>query len=162
MGIEAETMIFTYGTLKRGFSNHTLLQDLIRTGDAVLKGTYTTFQKFPLVCGPYKVPFLLNMPGSGHRVSGELYAVSSYGLGRVDELEGTTRGHYQRLPIQLTAENQESVTAAAEAYFAETSYDEELWRKSKKMGFCCYSEKEAKGRHQRAKFNCRLKIGESN
>ncbi|KAK0592271.1 hypothetical protein LWI29_016140 [Acer saccharum] len=149
MGIEAErqckTMIFTYGTLKRGFSNHTLLQDLMRTGDAVFKGTYTTFQKYPLVCGPYKVPFLLNMPGSGHRVSGELYAVSSYGLGRVDELEGTTRGHYQRLPIQLTPENQESVTAAAEAYFAETSYDEELWRKSEKMGFCCYSEKEAKG-----------------
>ena len=28
------TLIFTYGTLKQGFSNHALLQDLISTGDA--------------------------------------------------------------------------------------------------------------------------------
>ncbi|TYI16521.1 hypothetical protein ES332_A08G261000v1 [Gossypium tomentosum] len=95
------SLIFTYGTLKRGFSNHVLLQDLMRTGDAVFKGSYQTVEKYPLVCGPYRVPFLLNLPGSGHRVTGELYAVSSRGLARVDELEGTSRGHYERLPILL-------------------------------------------------------------
>ncbi|KAL5834664.1 hypothetical protein ACOSQ4_014161 [Xanthoceras sorbifolium] len=151
MGIEAErqctTMIFTYGTLKRGFSNHTLLEDLTRTGDAIFEGTYTTINKYPLVCGPYKVPFLLNIPGSGHPVSGELYALSSYGLSRVDDLEGTTRGHYQRLPVQLTpdkANNQDSM-ASAEAYFADTSYEQELWRKTQKMVFSSYSDKEARG-----------------
>jgi gamma-glutamylaminecyclotransferase len=49
MGIEIEnnsnrasitTLIFTYGTLKRGFSNHVLMQDLIKTGDAVFNGIY--------------------------------------------------------------------------------------------------------------------------
>jgi gamma-glutamylaminecyclotransferase len=49
MGIEIEnnsnrasttTLIFTYGTLKRGFSNHVLIQDLIKIGDAVFNGIY--------------------------------------------------------------------------------------------------------------------------
>ncbi|KAJ0079001.1 hypothetical protein Patl1_23713 [Pistacia atlantica] len=152
MGIETAqtpcitTSIFTYGTLKRSFSNHTLIQDLMRTGDAVFKGTYTTVDSFPLVCGPYKVPFLLNFPGSGLRVTGELYGVSAYGLARMDELEGTTRGHYQRLPIQGDKENEEGVKiTCAEAYFADKSYDKELWRRNGKKGFGVYSEKEAKG-----------------
>ncbi|XVF56603.1 hypothetical protein PTKIN_Ptkin06aG0134100 [Pterospermum kingtungense] len=137
MGIEnnnCENLIFTYGTLKRGFSNH-VLQDLMRTGDAVFKGTYTTVEKYPLVCGPYRVPFLLNMPGSGHRVSGELYAVSARGLARVDELEGTSRGHYKRLPIKLIPaeadkenynKEDEVLTCAAEAYYACKSYEKEM------------------------------------
>jgi gamma-glutamylaminecyclotransferase len=33
-------LIFTYGTLKKGFSNHVLIQDLIKTGDAVFNGIY--------------------------------------------------------------------------------------------------------------------------
>ena len=49
MGIEIENnsnrasttmLIFTYGTLKKGFSNHVLIQDLIKTGDAVFNGIY--------------------------------------------------------------------------------------------------------------------------
>ncbi|KAJ6865295.1 hypothetical protein NC651_035770 [Populus alba x Populus x berolinensis] len=34
------TLIFTHKTLKRGFSNHVLMQDLIKTGDAVFNGIY--------------------------------------------------------------------------------------------------------------------------
>ncbi|XP_022744135.1 putative gamma-glutamylcyclotransferase At3g02910 [Durio zibethinus] len=165
MGIDNDScvnLIFTYGTLKRGFSNHVLLQDLMRTGDAVFKGTYQTVEKYPLVCGPYRVPFLLNMPGSGHRVTGELYAVSARGLARVDELEGTSRGHYERLPIQLmpasdgnesgNKENKEELltcsgdlTCAAEAYYAHKSYEKEMWERNGRKGFWIYSEKEAKG-----------------
>ncbi|XVE62317.1 hypothetical protein DITRI_Ditri06bG0108500 [Diplodiscus trichospermus] len=145
-------LIFTYGTRKRGFSNHVLLQDLMRTGDAVFKGTYESVEKHPLVCGPYRVPFLLNMPGLGHRVSGELYAVSARGLARLDELEGTSLGHYERLPIQLmpagngNKENEEaSWTCAAEAYYAHKNYDKEMWNRNGRKGLWIYSEKEAKG-----------------
>ncbi|KAI4332350.1 hypothetical protein L6164_017267 [Bauhinia variegata] len=159
-GTGTRSMIFTYGTLKRGFSNHTLLQDLVRTGDAAFVGTYRTAQSYPLVCGPYRVPFLLNIPGSGHPVEGEMYAVSSRGLARVDELEGTTRGHYVRLPVKLVEQKEgdggekngvvsggEDGTAltCAEAYFAHQSYAMELWKKSEKRGFRAYTEKEAKG-----------------
>lgn len=164
MGVENKSctnLIFTYGTLKRGFANHVLLQDLMRTGDAVFKGTYRTVENYPLVCGPYRVPFLLNMPSSGDRLTGELYAVSARGLDRVDELEGTSLGHYERLPIQLVPadhpngnerEEEEEllkyageVTCAAEAYYAHKSYEKEMWKRNGRKGFWIYSEKEAKG-----------------
>jgi len=38
------TLIFTHRTLKRGFSNHVLMQDLIKTGDAVFNGIYRNEQ----------------------------------------------------------------------------------------------------------------------
>lgn len=143
------TLIFTYGTLKRGFWNHTLLQDLMRTGDASFIGIYRTTERLPLVCGPFRVPFLINSPGSGHRVEGEVYAVTNRGLGRTDELEGLSRGHYVRLPIDVEATDGGGVVAA-EAYYAHPSYAMELWRKEgkKKEGggvISSYSEKEAKG-----------------
>jgi gamma-glutamylaminecyclotransferase len=151
-------LIFTYGTLKRGFSNHALMQELMRTGDAALVGTYRTAEKFPLVCGPYRVPFLLNLPGCGQRVLGELYAVSFKGLVRMDELEGTTRGHYERLPIQLEPQPQPheihvdgdgdddfANVTRAEAYYAHRSYAMEMWRKNGKKGLSGYTEREARG-----------------
>jgi gamma-glutamylaminecyclotransferase len=53
MGIKTEnisnhastkTLIFTHKTLKRGFSNHVLMQDLIKTGDVVFNGIYRNEQ----------------------------------------------------------------------------------------------------------------------
>ncbi|XP_057970036.1 putative gamma-glutamylcyclotransferase At3g02910 [Malania oleifera] len=150
MGVDGEdqrTLIFTYGTLKRGFFNHTLIETMALTGDAVYLGPRRTVEKYPLVCGPYRVPFLLNLSGSGDRVSGELYAVSSRGLARMDELEGTSCGHYERLPIEVAGgigDDGGGVTCA-EAYYAHGSYATELWKKSGEKGLCAYSEKEAKG-----------------
>lgn len=149
-GAEKSTIIFTYGTLKRGFSNHVLLQDMIAAGDASFLGVYQTVDRLPLVCGPYRVPFLLNFPGSGERVWGELYAVSARGLIRMDELEGITRAHYERLPIKVQQQAQpdeDSVTMAAEAeaYYAHRNYAEALWKRNGEKGYSCYTEKEAKG-----------------
>ncbi|XP_058721736.1 putative gamma-glutamylcyclotransferase At3g02910 isoform X2 [Vicia villosa] len=149
-GKEAAALIFTYGTLKRNFSNHPLLQDLILKGDASFIGTYRTVQNYPLVCGPYRVPFLLNIPGSGQSVHGELYSVSADGLSRMDELEGTSRGHYERLPIKVVPvpsgeEEMEAKITCAEAYYAHGSYAMEMWNKNGKQGFKCYTEKETIG-----------------
>ncbi|KAF5735308.1 putative gamma-glutamylcyclotransferase [Tripterygium wilfordii] len=144
-------LVFTYGTLKRGFGNHSLLQDLMRTGDAVFKGTYQTVQKYPLVCGPYMVPFLLNFPGvpGSRTVSGELYAVSARGLVPIDELEGTTQGHYERLPIEVVVvgpnDDGGEKRVWAEAYYAHGNYAAEMWRKNGNRGLGEYSDKEAKG-----------------
>ncbi|XP_019200401.1 PREDICTED: putative gamma-glutamylcyclotransferase At3g02910 [Ipomoea nil] len=140
------TLIFTYGTLKRGFSNHGLLRDLIDSGDAAYLGDYQTAEKLPLVCGPYRVPFLLNLPGSGDRVWGELYAVSARTLARMDELEGTTRGHYERLPITLLRRGDgEEELMEVEAYYAHRSYAAELWKRSGEKGYSCYGEIESSG-----------------
>ncbi|XP_065853087.1 putative gamma-glutamylcyclotransferase At3g02910 [Euphorbia lathyris] len=152
MGIDMErdqpasTLIFTYGTLKNGFSNHCLMQDLIRSGDAVFKGIHRTVERYPLVCGPYRVPFLLNLPGAtgAQRVTGEVYAVTARGLIRLDELEGTTRSHYERSAI--TVEGVEDGKAlAAEAYYAHRSYAMEMWKRNGKRGYGVYGEKESKG-----------------
>ncbi|CAL9091252.1 unnamed protein product [Musa textilis] len=139
-------LVFTYGTLKRGFANHGLMQDLIRTGDAAFVGTAHTAAGLPLVCGPYRVPFLLNLPGAGEHVFGELYAVSSRALARMDDLEGTRKGHYERLPISVVVvdgEGQKEVEA--EAYYAHRSYAGVMWRRCGELGYKVYSEKEAKG-----------------
>jgi gamma-glutamylaminecyclotransferase len=146
-------LIFTYGTLKRNFSNHPLLQDLIKTNDASFIGTYRTVQNYPLVCGPYRVPFLLNIPGSGQPVYGELYSVSSFGLSRMDELEGTTKNHYERLPIKIVPAEEEGEeggrevqeVTSAEAYYAHGNYAMEMWKKNGKRGLKCYTEKETIG-----------------
>ncbi|OVA02939.1 AIG2-like [Macleaya cordata] len=145
---ENQTLVFTYGTLKHGFPNHGLIQDMIRTGDAVYLGVYRTKKKYPLVCGPFRVPFLLNFPGSGDRVWGELYAVSRLGLERMDELEGTSHGHYERLPLEICAEGGSGGSmkeVEAVAYYGHRSYAEELWKRNGEKSFCKYSDEEAKG-----------------
>ncbi|KAL8196341.1 hypothetical protein R6Q57_025341 [Mikania cordata] len=147
-----QTLIFSYGTLKQGFSNHTLMQDLISLNDAVFLGNYITDLRLPLVRGPYGVPFLLNLPGtSRHRVRGELYSVSDSGLQRLDVLEGITLGHYERLPITIRPEvcdagdGEHRLVVAAEAYYAHRSFTEDMWRRSGQVGFESFSHEVAKG-----------------
>ncbi|KAI4328069.1 hypothetical protein L6164_020460 [Bauhinia variegata] len=134
-------LIFVYGTLKKGFPNHALMEDLISTDDAVLVGKYFTQHPYPLVCGPYGIPYLINLPRSGHRITGELYSVSSRGLERLDELEGIRIGHYERLPIRAA---DGAVSVDAEAYFAHRTFGEGLWRKKGHVGISEYEEKHAR------------------
>ncbi|XP_021860047.2 putative gamma-glutamylcyclotransferase At3g02910 [Spinacia oleracea] len=148
MGVEkgvGKRLIFTYGTLKKGFSNHRLMEELLTAGDATYVGAFRTAERYPLVCGPYRVPFLLNLPGEGDKVWGEVYMVSEKGLARLDELEGTTRGHYQRLSIRISDLPNDLEFDVAEAYYAHPSYAHQMWRRNGEEGFVCYSHKEAKG-----------------
>ncbi|XP_071921170.1 putative gamma-glutamylcyclotransferase At3g02910 [Coffea arabica] len=130
--ISRTRLIFTYGTLKRGFYNHRLMESLISTGDASFIGECTTKESFPLVIGPYGIPFLINLLGSGHRIPGELYAVSDRGLARLDELEGIETGHYERLPVDVVSGDGQVL--AVEGYFGHRSFGEELWRKNGEKG----------------------------
>lgn len=130
-------LIFSYGTLKRGFQNHVLMEELKATDDASFKGVYTTMEAFPLVIGPYGIPFLINKPGSGYRIIGELYSVTAQGLARLDELEGIETGHYERLPVKVVADGGEIL--AVEAYFAHRSFADELWKKCGEGGVNEYS-----------------------
>ncbi|GLU05409.1 hypothetical protein SLE2022_225110 [Rubroshorea leprosula] len=133
--------IFTYGTLKQGYANHYLMQDLISSDDAVLLGTRLTHHPYPLVVGPYGIPYLINLPEQGHRVRGELYAVSKTGLARLDELEGIAIGHYERLSVQVYEEKSGGL-AEAEAYFAHRSFGEKMWEKKRRVGLAEYGETE--------------------
>jgi gamma-glutamylcyclotransferase (GGCT)/AIG2-like uncharacterized protein YtfP len=72
----SRSLAFVYGTLKQGFSNHWLMEDVMTKGHARFVGIASTKKQYPLVCGPFQVPFLLDMPACGCHVRGELYEVS--------------------------------------------------------------------------------------
>ena len=67
--------VFVYGTLKRGLPNHKFMIDG-KNGIAEFICSATTKDKYPLVVGTdYHIPFLLNQPGTGHQIMGEVYEV---------------------------------------------------------------------------------------
>lgn len=121
---------FVYGTLKKGFSNYWLMEEVCATGHARFLGSAKTKQKFPMVCGPYQVPFLIDVPSEGHHVRGELYEVDRVAIDRLDELEGISKGNYVRRPVvlsdlQLQPSVEQEFTCPdllAQAYFAAPSY----------------------------------------
>lgn len=72
----------------------------------------------------------------------------------MDELEGTSRAHYERLPIKVVpvigeggneAGDVDMEITCAEAYYAHGSYAMEMWKKNEKRGLKCYTEKETIG-----------------
>ena len=76
-------LVFVYGTLKKGFPNHDNYME-----SAKRLGKYQTIEKYPLVlCGARYVPCMINSPGKGHHVEGELYEVDDECLDRIDALE---------------------------------------------------------------------------
>uniref|UniRef100_M8BMC2 Gamma-glutamylcyclotransferase family protein n=1 Tax=Aegilops tauschii TaxID=37682 RepID=M8BMC2_AEGTA len=118
------TMVFVYGTLKRGFPNYPRLAAF----DCPFAGAGTTAAPASLVIGPYSVPFLLPTPtpSSGRLVSGELYSASPSALADLDLLEGTHLGVYERRRITVVVDGA-SKEVEAQAYFANASYAEFLW-----------------------------------
>ena len=117
-------LIFAYGTLKQGFPNHGLMQDLKTKDDIVFMNTYHTVEPYPLVCGPHGIPYLINLPGSGHRVKGEVYAASDDAVVRLDEFEGVRSGYYERIPVTVVTEEGEKVET--EGYFGNRSFGKTL------------------------------------
>ncbi|XP_061081813.1 gamma-glutamylaminecyclotransferase-like isoform X2 [Conger conger] len=96
------TRIFVYGTLKRGQPNHFRMMDAAN-GKAEFCGSAQTAEAFPLViAGKYNIPFLLNVPGTGRRVRGEVYRVDAKMLAFLDDFENCP-SMYQRTAVRLVA-----------------------------------------------------------
>ena len=115
----SQRLVFVYGTLKRGFPNSVHMPSR-----ATFLFPATTSQAYPLVVGAgrNRIPFLLDRPGSGRPVRGEVYAVDDDTLRLLDDFEGTGWGFYKRREIEVvpesTDEKQEAQdTAMAGAYF---------------------------------------------
>ncbi|XP_075708563.1 protein O-mannosyl-transferase TMTC4 isoform X3 [Rhinoderma darwinii] len=80
-------IIFVYGTLKKGQPNANVMTDP-KHGKAVFKGTGRTIDKYPLVIAQEaNIPFLMNVPGTGHHIAGEIYSVDDQMLQFLDEFE---------------------------------------------------------------------------
>jgi gamma-glutamylaminecyclotransferase len=124
-------LVFVYGSLKKGFHNHRLLE----TGQAIFKGTAES------VAPEYAMVDLGSFPGlidGKQRVTGELYEVDAHTFHRLDSLEGHphmyTR-HERR--FRMVGENKLVQTAWVYlynegGYTSRTKLDECFWTKGQR------------------------------
>ena len=88
--------VFAFGTLKRGFPLHRGI------AAARFLGAYRTVQRFPMfVAGPWFAPVMMNEPGIGHRVIGELYQVDEARLTHLDAMESIGKPGNFRIPVEV-------------------------------------------------------------
>jgi gamma-glutamylaminecyclotransferase len=92
--MSTEKLIFVYGTLKRGCSNHHYLAGQKFLGEA---RTVPGFRLFGLSGHPGMVPH----PADGDGVTGEVWSVTPEALRHLDGLEGIDEGIYRRERIPL-------------------------------------------------------------
>jgi gamma-glutamylcyclotransferase (GGCT)/AIG2-like uncharacterized protein YtfP len=88
------TLIFVYGTLKRGCSNHYYLAGQTFVGPARTRPGYRLYDH-----GGY--PGLVAKPDDREGVAGEVWAVDEEALRQLDHFEGVNEGLYRREPLPL-------------------------------------------------------------
>jgi len=92
--------VFIYGTLKRGFALHEK-----GLSNARFLGDVQTVSPYPLrIAADFFGPMMLNRPGEGIQVRGELFEIEDNELPKLDELEdvgkdGSFRAHVEVAPI---------------------------------------------------------------
>lgn len=112
-------LLFVYGTLKRGFTNHCrYLGEAEAHGKAHFLSCAMTVDSFPLVVRPAstRAPVLMDRAGSGHRIHGEVFMVDDSTLEAMDLLEGVRTGHYYKQLVKVSLSNDQREVACY-AYF---------------------------------------------
>jgi len=99
-----KTILFVYGTLKRGLRNHRLIADQEFLGEAVTEPRYRVID-----LGPH--PGLVADGADGLAVTGELWAVSECCLAELDEFEEVP-GPFVRAEVRIAGRAE-----PAQAYF---------------------------------------------
>lgn len=113
------SLVFVYGTLKEGFPNFHL-----NPGQR-MPGTFRTRQPFPfyVVQLPLedRAPWLVNSPGEGMPVEGQVFEVDAATLHAMDAFEevGLPTG-YVRVELELEAVDAVGDLVRAHAYMKET------------------------------------------
>ena len=92
-----EHLVFVFGTLKQGFPNFATNRGT-RMG-----GTFVTRDAYPLyLVGERFSPWLIDEPGAGMRVAGEVYRVDADALRAMDSLERVTQPDgYRRVLLDI-------------------------------------------------------------
>lgn len=106
---EDKPLVFVYGTLKRGFGNHRVM--LLAGGHFVCEGK--TLEHLPLI--QRGLPYLLDQPGRGRQVEGEIFRIPDRsGWRHLDLLEGHPDFYRRRLTDILGSDGE---TYEAWTYF---------------------------------------------
>ncbi|TRY95524.1 hypothetical protein DNTS_012494 [Danionella cerebrum] len=136
-------LVFVYGTLKKQQPNHFRLLDR-SNGRAEFITDARTVERFPLVIATkYNIPFLLNAPGTGNQVYGEICEVDEKMLKFLDWFEGCPK-MYQRRPIQLEMLKEGESRGLLEAFVYSTETYEPDWLQN-----TMYDNYDSKGDHGR-------------
>lgn len=89
------TLVFVYGTLKRGGAWNHLLRD------AEFLGSGMTVDRRPMIIDG--IPYLLD-EDAGHQVRGELFGVDASTLRALDSLEGNGRWYERRIKTVVVSD----------------------------------------------------------
>ncbi|MEX2588694.1 MAG: gamma-glutamylcyclotransferase family protein [Chitinophagales bacterium] len=93
-------LVFSYGTLKRGFPNHSIM---VKAKACYIADARTKF-KYPLLqAGKWNAPFMIhskNYPNS-YKIKGELFEIDKKGMLALDEFEGVDKCYYKRLKTEI-------------------------------------------------------------
>ncbi|XP_067004520.1 putative gamma-glutamylcyclotransferase CG2811 isoform X2 [Anabrus simplex] len=109
--------VFVYGTLKCGEPNHHWLTDKSK-GIAKYFCKAETVKNYPLVIGTkYNIPFLLDSPGCGNNVIGEVYEVDQPMLEQLDILEDHPNFYVRRIEDVRVMDNKEGLVINCWIYF---------------------------------------------
>jgi gamma-glutamylaminecyclotransferase len=120
---EKTEWVFVYGTLRKGQPNHEVL------ATSTYIGEFRTTTAYPLVVSTaYFGPVLLDIPGTGSSVSGEVYAVTAATLATLDKLENADGVHYTRRAVKIARSSDPSATASAYVYL-KCEYQDDLLTK---------------------------------
>ena len=105
--------VFVFGTLKQGFPNAHVNRGRRVPGEFVTDACYPLY-----LVGERAVPWMLDLPGQGHRVAGELYEVDDDALARMDRLErvGEPDGYHRALIGVRPREHPRAAVLSVHAY----------------------------------------------
>lgn len=112
---DAPTLVFVYGTLKEGFPN------FARNPGRRVDGAYRTQQPYPLYVvqlpNEDRAPWLVDQPGAGHQVAGEVFEVDAASLAAMDAFEEVgLPGGYLRSDIVVEAIDAPHAMLRVQAY----------------------------------------------
>ncbi|MDG1894332.1 MAG: gamma-glutamylcyclotransferase [Fuerstiella sp.] len=103
--VDGCSLIFVYGSLKRGFALHRFLSQQQFVATASTQPRYRLFD-----CGAY--PAMVKVAVGGNSVKGEVFLVDQECLLKLDEVEGVAEGLYIRDSVDLCAPHDTSRTIA--------------------------------------------------
>jgi gamma-glutamylaminecyclotransferase len=107
-------LIFIYGTLKPGFDNHFVIEDLIKQEQISAK----TVLKFPMYSGD-NYPYMEYQPGIGNRIKGVVVEINDEEIELIDFFESVDTGLYKRKTIEV--ETLKGDIIECECYFKGTN-----------------------------------------
>ncbi|MBC5763895.1 gamma-glutamylcyclotransferase family protein [Ramlibacter albus] len=105
-------LVFVFGTLKQGFPNFGF-----NTGRRVV-GDFVTQERYPMyLVGERHVPWMIDTPGTGHEVVGQVFEVDATALAAMDALERVNEPDgYRRVLIGIRRRDAVSEVRQAFAY----------------------------------------------